>query len=462
MSDSQRFHLGVDLSTTSVRCLVLNEALEEVGRGSGRHSDLATSLSQNGSAWIDVFESAFGDAIRSASVAPADIASIGVATQGVTAVPVTDQGKQISLPRVWLGGEDGGRSGDLDRTQWYERSGRYVFGPFLASRLVEGGTSAREVRWCLAGDFLVYHLTGVWVVGPGLASTTGLVDPSARDWSDELLGEVRLTRRQLSRIGEPGEGATVPAKGPLARRLGMQSSTPVAFPTQDQRAAGLMSDPYGEYCTVALGTAGAVFARADTPSVRSRSIPLTPGLGNDVWWLEGVVLAAGLALDWVARLIGCSSTGEMLDLASAIAPGEGSVEFIPGVGGVGTPDWQARTTSDLLGLSLSDGREQVARAVVDGVCELIVRNIEEVRPSSTSVRLVGRTALHDVVSQALATRLGEVVSVVRLDEPTGIGSAVLGAYAGGFFDSLEEAVLAFPERSIRLVHPVKTREGNRC
>lgn len=453
MSHGLGMHLGVDLSTTSVRCLLFDDEFELLGLGSAPHTGLSRAYEQDPLAWLDSFGQALARALAQTGRRASDISSVGIATQGVNCAAVSDGGEPLALPPEWVR-MSLDESIEADRPYWYEKSGRVIFGPFLASRLLRAGHPDVSVRWALPGDFLAFHLTGEWAVGPGLASTTGLVDPARRSWSDELMNQVDLEPEQLSAIGEPTAPAELTAKGPFSRRFGLDPSAAVAFPTQDQRAVSLVSDPNGECCTVALGSAGAIVRTVDDGSMRRSFIPVAPGLGQDAWCLEGVVLTAGIAVDWAARILGCSSVSQMLRLAAEAPTSGATVRFSPGLAGVGTPDWDPTATASLHGLSVSDGREQIARAVVDGLCDLIAENIAAVGEGTEGVRMIGKLSLDPFVSRSMANRVGKDISVVEIEEPTATGAAIVGAHAAGQVDSLEEAVSALAHRRLLHVSPV--------
>lgn len=455
MRSGPPIHVGIDLSTTSARCLVRNHRLEVIGSGIARHTTLESGLAQRSSDWLDALRSSF--AAATAEVDTNAISTIGIATQGVATVAVDERGAVLEDPVGWTD-VAAAAGADIDRADWYVRSGRHLTPPFLAWRLMSGPRVDDARRWAFAGDYIGFQLTGQWTISPCLASSSGLIDPEARDWSDELLGRVGLDDARLSRVREP-LGAPADAVGPLATELGLSPTTQVAHAAQDQRAAALVSDPDGSCISIAIGTAGAIVGTCRYGGIRERRIPVTPGLEPDTWNVEGVVAAAGLAFDWAARLCGFDSVLDFLECASSVSPGMASAQFDALLAGGGSPWWPDEPYAQLSRLDLSTDRAALCRAVIDGVAERIAYNARAIRSMAavdgtrgefeTPVHLLGPATAHPAVSGSIVAALGCPARLVELEQPTATGAALIGACAAGYFPSLRTAVEALPDRTVR-------------
>ena len=429
---------GIDLSTTTARCVIVDASLRVRGVARFAHTDMGAGLRQSARAWVDSVESAIRGAVSQVGIRPDQIVGVGIATQGVASVMVDENGNEIGETRGWLSASGG--SGSALHTDvldsWYRRSGRRISAESLAGRLLVG--DATPARWSLAGDLIAHELSGEWAIDRCLAATTGLLDQCSGDWSDELLDEVGASRRSLSRV-VPSGVAIGRAVGSMAQRLGLSPEATVASPTQDQRAAVLVADPDETALTVTFGTAVAIVRRADGCHSRSaEQVPLTPGLVPASWWHEGVVPAVGATFDWCAGLMGLPDTAAWLDLAAEVEVGASTSVCEPWFGGRGSAAWDSAATGALVGLELGSTRADVARAVVDGVCREIADNAELLEPAD-EVRIVGRAAAHPTVVGTLAVVLGRPVTRVCADEPTAFGAALLGATGAGHVESAHAA-----------------------
>lgn len=432
---SSAVHLGIDLSTTTARCVVLDAELRVVASGRCTHTSITHKLRQSADHWKSSVESAMRDAISAAGLEFGDVVSVGIATQGVTAMFVGETAEETMPSRGWLdAGEDPHLILSPEMIEgWYQRSGRVLTSGSLAARLLEDASLVRG-RWALAGDLITHQLTGNWSVDSCLAATTGLLDQSSRQWSEDLLETVGLNPASLSTVTPSGLAAGN-ALGEMAVRLGLQPDAVIASPTQDQRAAVLVADPDETATTVTFGTAAAVVQRAPAGDSRlSAQVPVTPGLLPETWWYEGVVLSAGATFDWFAALMGCPTTAAWFDIANELQVGSAGIICDPWFGGRGSASWDFHATAALRGLQLGASRAEVARAVVDSVCWEIVRNMSHF-DRVTDVRMIGRATTHPVVARTIATMLDRCVTRVICEEPTAFGAALLGAQASGHIDS---------------------------
>jgi len=437
----QQMHAGIDLSTTTARCIILDADLNVRAVGRCPHTSIADKLRQSTDRWISSVESAIRVASGTSGIDLDQIVSIGIATQGIASALVDEQGAELRAANSWLSSGDAPAGIFSTETieSWYSQSGRRITPVTLAGRLLCERTTSESGRWVLAGDLIAHQLSGEWVIDPCLAATTGLLDQCIGDWSDPLLKEVGVERTSLSRITPSGAAAGY-ARGKMSQRLGLSPDVVVASPTQDQRAAVLVADPLETSVTVTFGTAVAIVRRArDCRSRLPAQVPLTPGLRSDTWWHEGVVLAVGATFDWCAELMGVP-TESWLDLAADIAVGSSRITCDPWFGGRGSAKWEPGAKGALRGLQLDATRSEVARAVVDAVCDEIGRNVALVG-AGDDVRIIGRASLHSVIAQTVASILGRPVTRVLADEPTAFGAALLGAQASGHIGSAHAASL---------------------
>ena len=124
-----------------------------------------------------------------------------------------------------------------------------------------------------------------------------------------------------------------------------------------------------------------------------------------------------------------------------------SATFLPALAGSRTPRWRPDATGALVGLTLSTGRHEVAKAVLQGlahtVADLVDGLLEGLAESSNPapLRLVcgGGLAASDVLLQLTADFTG--LPVVRADDAATAslrGVAYLGGIAAGLWNSMKD------------------------
>jgi glycerol kinase len=247
---------------------------------------------------------------------------------------------------------------------------------------------ASKMRWCLdhlpavraaAGraelcfaplaSYLVSALTGVELAAdPANASRTLLWDSARLDWADELLLRFGIERRWLPRCCDTcGDFGHLRRPGhyiPLTVVTGDQSAVPYAFgPVDDSRVY------------LNLGT-GAFLQRA-LPQRPADPAPLLGSVlqataGRATWSLEGTVNGAASAISWFAAQEACAAATLWTALAE-VTPDAPLPVFLNGIGGLGSPWWQAEFRSRFVG-----GGSRAARfaALVESILFLIAENLD--------------------------------------------------------------------------------------
>ena len=145
-----------------------------------------------------------------------------------------------------------------------------------------------------------------------------------------------------------------------AAALGLRESTPVAVGTYDT---------YGDLAAVGVlapGDAGVILGSTVIIGYAcSEPAPECPGLARSRYVGEGILLggwtaSGGAAIDWCERELGAADVTDR-------APGSGGLVFLPYLAGERTPVWDPGARGVLLGITLETRREDICRAVVDGV-----------------------------------------------------------------------------------------------
>jgi xylulokinase len=180
-----------------------------------------------------------------------------------------------------------------------------------------------------------------------------------------------------------------------------------------------------------------------------------PGL----WYSMAAVQNAGLALEWVRKMLGVSWE-EAYDEAFAVPPGAGGVAFLPYLSGERTPRFDPGARGAWTGLGLDHTRGHLLRAALEGVAYALREGLvalEDLGVFAPDIRLAGggasgssgdpwRQLLADVFGRTLWLLPDEISSVASAR-----GAAFLAGLASGVYSSAEEtlSLTQEPERSIR-------------
>ena len=171
------------------------------------------------------------------------------------------------------------------------------------------------------------------------------------------------------------------------------------------------------------------------------------------WNISGIISTSGKAIEWGRNLLGIADYGEFFSLAAAAPPGAGGLVFLPYLAGERAPIWDPAARGVLRGLSLSSGRAEFARAVLEGVgfaIRDVITVMEEAGARAGELRIAGTAACSSVFNRIKADITGRETLVLAQKEAELLGLAITGAYVMSTFSSFAEAASALVSVESRL------------
>ena len=306
-------------------------------------------------------------------------------------------------------------------------------------------TLTREGVVTTTDTWLVHRLCGAFVTDASTASRSLLMALDDARWSDELLGLFGLTEESLPDIvGSDEIVGTTDVFGPRI---------PVAGLIVDQQAALLAEsclDAGSAKCT--YGTGAFLLAQLGPEAVRS-----TSGMTTSVAWrlrgrtdycIDGQVYTAASAIRWAVDL-GLVPSADQID--SAAAESSDGVLCVPALAGLAAPWWDAAAGASFSGMTLSSGRGNLVRALVEGIAAQVTALTDLVaadlgRPL-TRLRVDGGLTRSAVLMQAQADLARMPVDVFPSLHATALGAAVCARLALEPGTSVADAVGTWSPRS---------------
>jgi sugar (pentulose or hexulose) kinase len=230
--------------------------------------------------------------------------------------------------------------------------------------------SEKLVGFC---EYSLHLLTKNFATDYSIASRTCLFDITTRSWSDYLLGLFAIDTEKLCPLVEVGSVVGTTTRE-VTEMLSLAKPVPVISAGGDQQCAALglgcmhpgtymINEGSGMY---AIGISHTpIFDEAMGTNCNLSAIP-----GRYI--IEGAVLSAGKTVDWLNDLLFASQDEsypyERFTLASRSAkPGSHGLRFSVHLAGKGTPNWDPSAHGALFHLSLMQRKEDMARAVLEGL-----------------------------------------------------------------------------------------------
>jgi glycerol kinase len=330
---------------------------------------------------------------------------------------------------------------------WQDRRAESVCAPLAASAeriaqrtglVLDPYFSAPKMAWLRAeltrsgvvtttDTWLVHRLCGAFVTDTSTASRSLLTALDAPAWDDELLGLFGLAGEPLPSIVDCDQiigetdvfGPTIPVAGLIV----------------DQQAALLAEsclEPGAAKCT--YGTGAFLLAQlGGTPALSSSGLTTSVAWrlrGQSSYCADGQVYTAASAVRWAIDL-GLVPAADQLDTVAA-EPSDG-VLCVPALAGLAAPWWDSGATASFTGMTLSSGRGNLVRALLEGIAAQVTALAELVgtdlgRPL-TRLRVDGGLTRSTVLMQAQADLTQLPVDVYPSLHATALGAAACARLA---------------------------------
>ncbi|MBO6718861.1 MAG: xylulokinase [Rhizobiaceae bacterium] len=442
-------YLGLDLGTSGVKALLIDDDQRIVGSATGEldvsrpHSGWSE---QNPADWISATEEAVGE-LKSAH--PAELASvrgIGLSGQMHGATLLGDAGEAQRPCILWNDTRSHKEAAALDADPRFRAlTGNIVFPGFTAPKLAWVKANEPDVfksvrKVLLPKDYLRLWLTGENISEMSDSAGTAWLDVAKRSWAPELLEATDLDESHMPALVEGTEpGGTL--RGELAARWGMGGNVVVAGGAGDNAASacGMGAVRPGD-AFVSLGTSGVLFAanEAYLPNPESAVHTFCHALPG-AWHQMGVILSATDSLNWLEDITGRSAadlTGELGDTLKAPT----GVTFLPYLSGERTPHNDAAIRGAFAGLAHQSGRAELTQAILEGVAFAFRDSLEALKAAGTElqrVTAIGGGSRSRYWLNAIATALDLPVDLpADGDFGAAFGAARLGLIAANGADPI--------------------------
>ena len=372
-------------------------------------------------------------------------------------VLVNAEGKSLGRCQIWTDSraqnETREISEKISKHLLYRITG-YRLSPYLtAPRLIwikkkERKRYLKTKHILLPKDYVRSKLTGDMSTDWTDANGTGLFDIRKRNWSNEIFRALKLDLEKMPIIKAPHE-IVGEITSSAAKTTGLKKGIPVVTGSGDD-VVQLGTGAKNHELAVNLGTSCSTFLTVPEPTYDAKSrLECFVGFSPKRWLLSGTTASAGSSVDWI--LENTSSTPKKGDLNNysllrnliGNPPILSELIFLPYLNGERTPIWDSRATGAFLGLTSRHTRNDLIRAVLEGVC-FSVRSIleltEKLAGRVSLLRIAGGATSSPAWMQMLANATNRHIVIPRESEATLLGGAMLAAVGSKLFGSVEKAV----------------------
>jgi xylulokinase len=454
---SNALFLGIDVSTTSAKALLIDELGAVIATGSTELSLSTPKLlwsEQDPYEWWEATVQSIRSALQQAGVTGDAVKAIGLTGQmhGLTLLDAA--GKVLRPAILWNDQRTQAECDEITEKVGFNRllalTGNKSLTGFTAPKILwvrknEPEIYAKAAHILLPKDYIRYRLTDGFAVDKADGAGMTLFDLQTRDWSPEILEKLEIPLAWLPKTAEGPEitGVITPAAAELT---GLKAGTPVVGGGGDQaaQAVGVGAVTSG-IVALTLGTSGVVFASTPAPYVEPEGrlhafCHSVPGM----WHFMGVMLSAAGSLRWYRDTFAPGrGYDELLAPAVDVTPGSEGLLFLPYLTGERTPHPDPLARGAFVGLTVRHGMGHVTRSVLEGVSFGLRDSMELIRSAGlgeiTQVRVSGGGAKSALWRQILADVMGCELVTVNTTEGAAYGAALLAGVGAGRWANVPEA-----------------------
>ena len=453
--------LGIDLGTSSVKVLLINEDGQVLGHGNGEYTINTPHpgwAEQDPQTWWEASVKAVRQAL--AGVAGREsIAAIGLSGQMHGTVLLDQQGRILHPSVIW---PDQRAIRQVDEITQLIGAEQLIN---ITGSSIATGFQAATIRWfqqeqkdiwsrvhqvLIPKDYLRWRMTGEFASEASDGSGTLLLDGQKRGWSSEILKKLDIEADLLPPIQSSHAlaGGLIPS---AADDFGLPGGIPVFTGAADTASSMLGAGATNpNTLLMTIGTGGQLLLPAinfivdQGGRMHTFCSALEPHSHQAGWYQMSATLSAGQSLRWlrdnVFGLDGADAYDQMTIWAEKVPPGANGLIFLPYLVGERSPLMDSYARGAFLGLTLRHGQAQLVRAVIEGVTFSLYDAYQvllEAGAQPERIIIAGGGARSQLWQQIVADIFGLPVMRLQVNEQSALGAALLAGAGSGHLELVE-------------------------
>ncbi|MCR5449628.1 MAG: xylulokinase [Solobacterium sp.] len=448
------FYIGIDLGTTSVKLLLVDDQGKVVNIIS---KDYPLSFphpgwsEQNPEDWWK--QTVTGLRELTTGIDTSLVRGIGYGGQ-MHGLVILDENDDVIRPCIlWNDNRTAQQTDWLNNTVGKETlshcTANIAFAGFTAPKLLwlrenEPASFMRIKRIMLPKDYINYKLTGVHCTDYSDASGTLLLDVEHKCWSEQMCRICSVQESWLPKLYESYE----PVGKVINDELPFLKDVVVAAGAGDNAAAAIGTNTLASgTCNISLGTSGTIFIANDDFSVDPGNSLHSFAHASGRYHLMGCILSAASANKWFLEdILGSTDYAGILKDITDEKLGNGTVYFLPYLMGERSPLNDSDARACFVGMDMTSTKAEMDLAVLEGVAFAFRDCLEAAGTGQlkiTASTLCGGGAKSALWRRIIANVLNIRIDIPAAEEGPGYGGALLAMTAAGEFTTIQECAAHF-------------------
>ncbi len=461
------YYIGVDLGTSSVKIILMDEFGKVVNTVSKEYPLMFPKpgwSEQNPYDWYEQSVAGVKELVAGAGIVPDEVAGISFGGQ-MHGLVILDKDDNVIRPAIlW---NDGRTTKECDylndvigKDKLSEYTANIAFAGFTAPKLLwlkenEPQNFEKIEKIMLPKDYLAYRFSGVHCTDVSDASGMLLFDVKNRCWSKDMLDICGISESQMAKVYESYEcvGTLTDA---VAEALSLTTEVKVIAGAGDNAAAAVGTGTVGDgACNISLGTSGTIFVSSSSFGVDDNNALHSFDHADGSYHLMGCMLSAASCNKWwMDEILDTKDyAGEQADITDDKL-GCNNVFYLPYLMGERSPHNNPLARATFTGMSMDTSRTDMTQAVLEGVAFAIRDSFEvakELGIDIKSTKICGGGAKSPLWRKIIANVLNIDVCVLETEEGPALGAAMLVAVGTGRYESVNAAA----EAIVKVVDVVK-------
>lgn len=452
--DKKMLYIGVDLGTSAVKLLLMNEK-GEIQKIVSKEYPLFFPhpgwSEQNPEDWYE--KSIEGIKELTADCDKSQVAGISFGGQ-MHGLVMLDKEDQVIRPAIlWNDGRTTKETDYLNDVIGKDKLSQYTaniaFAGFTAPKILwvkenEPENFAKIEKIMLPKDYLAYKLSGTFCSEMSDASGMLLLDVKNRCWSKEMMEICGIEESQLPKLFESYDVVGTLTEE-VAAELGLPVSVKVIAGAGDNAAAAVGTGTVGDgMCNISLGTSGTIFISSKNFGVDENNALHSFAHSDGHYHLMGCMLSAASCNKWwMDEILKTKEYGK--EQENIVKLGENQVFYLPYLMGERSPHNDPKARATFIGMTMDTSREDMTQAVLEGVAFALRDSLEVARSLGIHIertKICGGGAKSPLWKKIIANVMNLKVDVIESEEGPALGGAMLAAVGCGEYDSVEDAAKA--------------------
>ncbi len=286
----------------------------------------------------------------------------------------------------------------------------------------------------LPKDYIIYKLTGNLGIDYSDASGTACFNVNKNTWDSEVFEKFEIDISIMPDIylsyDDRGE-----LRNELKSQLGWNNCKIVSGGADNAAAAfGIGISKKGE-SMVSIGTSGTVLTITENkkPDLEGKIHYFNHVLENKYYYM-GVMLSAANTLNWVRdHFFPHSSWDEIEERINNSKPGSNGIIFLPYLNGERTPHRDPNARGVIFGISSINNENDILRATIEGITFGLRDSFELIKEKTEikDMRIVGGGAKNKTWIKLVAANFKMPIKIPQIDEGGAYGASMLAALGNG-------------------------------